>query len=100
MLGADLPTGVQISRIESPDIGPIGVGEGTFPSLRKTLSRLELDERLLFTEASDAAHAAFASADRADKSLAYLPSHRDLVEAMCAQGAASPSGNGLAGIGR
>jgi hypothetical protein len=49
----------------------------------------------------DAARVAFALADRsADKALAYLPSHRNLVEAMCAEGAASPTGTGLAGIGR
>jgi glycine/D-amino acid oxidase-like deaminating enzyme len=51
MLSADLPGGAQITLIESPDIGAIGVGEGTFPSIRKTLNRIGLDERLLFQEA-------------------------------------------------
>lgn len=51
MLGADLPGGIAITLIESPDIGAIGVGEGTFPSIRKTLARLDIDERLLFTQA-------------------------------------------------
>jgi tryptophan halogenase len=52
MLCTDLASGVEITLIEAPDIRAIGVGEGTFPSIRKTLSRLGIDERLLFTEAS------------------------------------------------
>ncbi|CAL4869775.1 Flavin-dependent tryptophan halogenase PrnA (plasmid) [Asticcacaulis sp. MM231] len=51
MLSSDRPGGVQLTVIEAPEIGPIGVGEGTFPSILKTLSRIGLDERLLFTEA-------------------------------------------------
>ncbi len=33
-----------ITLIESPDIPTIGVGEGTWPTMRKTLSKLEIDE--------------------------------------------------------
>jgi len=44
MLSAQLPGGVQITLIESDDIGIIGVGEGTFPSIRKTLKRIGVDE--------------------------------------------------------
>jgi len=51
-LSADLPGGVAITLVESEDIGIIGVGEGTFPSIRKTLSRIGLDESLLIKHAS------------------------------------------------
>ncbi len=37
--------------IESPDIPTIGVGEGTWPSLRTTLRRIGFDEVALFREA-------------------------------------------------
>lgn len=50
-LSADLPGGIDLTLIESPDIDPVGVGEGTFPSIVNTLSRIGLDERLLFQEA-------------------------------------------------
>jgi tryptophan 7-halogenase len=50
-LSADLPGGIELTLIESPDIDPIGVGEGTFPSIVNTLSRIGLDESLLFQEA-------------------------------------------------
>jgi len=51
MLSAERPGGVQLTVIESPDIGAIGVGEGTFPSILRTLGRIGLDESLLFREA-------------------------------------------------
>ncbi len=35
---------VEISLLESPDIGIIGVGEGTFPTIRDTLRYLGIDE--------------------------------------------------------
>lgn len=47
MLSADQPGGASITLVESEEIGIIGVGEGTFPSIRKTLARIELDEGLL-----------------------------------------------------
>lgn len=43
-LGADLPGGVAVRLVESSDIGILGVGEGTFPTIRKTLSRIGIDE--------------------------------------------------------
>lgn len=43
-LGAGVPGGVHITLVESPDIGIIGVGEGTFPSIRGTLAAIGLDE--------------------------------------------------------
>lgn len=44
MLGADRPGGIAITLVESHDIGILGVGEGTFPTIRKTLSRIGIDE--------------------------------------------------------
>ena len=44
MLGADRPGGIAITLVESQDIGILGVGEGTFPTIRKTLSRIGIDE--------------------------------------------------------
>lgn len=52
MLGARLPGGIRITLVESEDIGIIGVGEGTFPSIRKTLKRIELDESILIRDAN------------------------------------------------
>ncbi len=39
------PRSVQVHLVESPDIGLLGVGEATFPSIRGTLSAIGLDER-------------------------------------------------------
>jgi len=44
MLSADLPGGISITLVESDEIGIVGVGEGTFPVIRKTLDRIGLDE--------------------------------------------------------
>ncbi len=43
-LGADLAGGVDISLIESIEIGILGVGEGTFPTIRRTLATIGIDE--------------------------------------------------------
>ena len=43
-LGADLPGGAVIQLVESRDIGILGVGEGTFPTIRRTLSTIGIDE--------------------------------------------------------
>ena len=40
----DSPSGVQVVLVESPDIPTIGVGEGTWPSMRMTLQRIGLSE--------------------------------------------------------
>lgn len=47
MLGADLPGGASITLVESPEIGIIGVGEGTFPTIRRTLERIGVPEKEL-----------------------------------------------------
>jgi hypothetical protein len=36
--------GLQVTVIESPDVGPIGVGEGTWPTMRDTLRRIGVSE--------------------------------------------------------
>ncbi|MBV2150722.1 tryptophan 7-halogenase [Sphingobium sp. AS12] len=43
-LGADLPGGIAITLVESRDIGILGVGEGTFPTIRRTLQTIGIDE--------------------------------------------------------
>jgi hypothetical protein len=48
--GGDL----EITVVESPEVGPIGVGEGTWPSMRDTLRRIGLSETALFREADAA----------------------------------------------
>jgi hypothetical protein len=41
---------VQIRLVESADIGTIGVGEGTFPTIRRTLQRMGISETRLIRE--------------------------------------------------
>ncbi len=43
-LGAESSESVRITLVESKDIGIIGVGEGTFPSIRGTLAAIGIDE--------------------------------------------------------
>lgn len=43
-LGGDSPQALQITLIESPDLPAIGVGEGTWPTMRATLHRIGLSE--------------------------------------------------------
>lgn len=51
LLSAELATnGVRVTLIESPTIGTIGVGEGTWPSMRSTLERIGFSENTLFKE--------------------------------------------------
>ena len=51
MLGADTPGGVSITLVESDEIGILGVGEGTFPIIRKTMNRIGITESELVREA-------------------------------------------------
>lgn len=44
------PEKVQVTLIESPGIPPIGVGEGTWPSMRATLNKIGLSETELFRQ--------------------------------------------------
>lgn len=42
--------GISITLVESPEIGILGVGEGTFPTIRKTLKRIGVSEAKLIQE--------------------------------------------------
>src|SRR5215207_1289096 len=46
------PAGARITLIESADIGTIGVGEGTFPTIARTLALLGADEAQFMRESS------------------------------------------------
>ena len=43
-------SGLQITLIESPNIPPIGVGEGTWPTMRETLAKIGVSETDFFRE--------------------------------------------------
>jgi len=43
-LSADLPGGAQVTLVESAEIGVLGVGEGTTPTLRRTLATIGVGE--------------------------------------------------------
>ena len=40
------PGGLAVTLIESPNVPAIGVGEGTWPSMRDTLRRIGLSEKI------------------------------------------------------
>lgn len=61
-LGGDGPDALQITLIESPDVPSIGVGEGTWPTMRATLHRIGLSEVDLIRECD----AAFKQGSRFD----------------------------------
>lgn len=42
---ANLATGLKITLIESPDVSTIGVGEGTWPTMRNTLQTIGINEK-------------------------------------------------------
>lgn len=47
-------TGIQITLVESPDVNTIGVGEGTWPSMRNTLQTIGLSETEFIRECTAA----------------------------------------------
>lgn len=49
-LGGDAPGALQVTLIESPEVPVIGVGEGTWPTMRATLQRIGLSEADLVRE--------------------------------------------------
>jgi tryptophan halogenase len=51
-LATAAPDGVRITLVESADIGILGVGEGTFPSIQRTLRRIGIDENTFLKESS------------------------------------------------
>ena len=60
--GTGHPGAPTITVLESPDIGIIGVGEGTFPTIRQTLKNLGIEEALFMRES----HATFKQGIRFD----------------------------------
>lgn len=50
IIAASCPAHIHISLIESPDIHPIGVGEGTWPTMRATLETMGISETEFFRE--------------------------------------------------
>ena len=50
IIAAVSPAHVQVTLIESPDIQPIGVGEGTWPTMRSTLQLIGVSETDFFRE--------------------------------------------------
>ena len=44
--------GVKVSLIESPDISTVGVGEGTWPTMRQTLAKLGISETTFIQKCS------------------------------------------------
>ncbi|ESQ73645.1 tryptophan halogenase family protein [Asticcacaulis sp. AC402] len=52
VLGHGKPNSPEITLIESPEIGTIGVGEGSFATIRTTLQTLGLDEETFLREAT------------------------------------------------
>jgi tryptophan halogenase len=49
-IGAGDPASVKVTLVESKEIGIIGVGEGTFPSIRGTLAAIGIDEATFISE--------------------------------------------------
>ncbi|WP_044560521.1 tryptophan halogenase family protein [Azospirillum sp. B4] len=49
-LAAAQPGGARLTLVESADIGILGVGEGTFPSIQRTLRRIGIDESVFMRE--------------------------------------------------
>ncbi len=45
-----MSSGFSVTLVESPTVPPIGVGEGTWPTLRTTLSRIGVSETELFRQ--------------------------------------------------
>lgn len=50
IIAATSPAHVRVKLIESPDINPIGVGEGTWPTMRATLQSMGISETEFFRE--------------------------------------------------
>ena len=52
VLNTAAPESIRVELVESPNIGLLGVGEATFPSIRGTLAAIGLDERRFLVGAS------------------------------------------------
>ena len=51
-LGSINPDAIQVTLVESPDIPTIGVGEGTWPTMRRTLENIGVNESEFIRECS------------------------------------------------
>lgn len=71
---AGMPATLQIRLIESPDIPTIGVGEGSWPSMRQTLQKIGISESEFFRccDVSPKQGSLFRQWLRADESQFYL----------------------------
>ncbi|MDP5032313.1 tryptophan halogenase family protein [Paraglaciecola sp.] len=47
---ANSEQGIEVRLIESPDVNPVGVGEGTWPTMRGTLKKMGISETEFFRE--------------------------------------------------
>lgn len=47
---ANSEQGIEVRLIESPDVSPVGVGEGTWPTMRGTLKKMGISETDFFRE--------------------------------------------------
>ena len=50
VIAAEHGDGLDITLVESPDVPTIGVGEGTWPSMRETLRKMGVSESSFFTQ--------------------------------------------------
>ncbi len=50
VIAAGHPTALKVTLVESPDVAPIGVGEGTWPTMRDTLHKIKVSESDFFRE--------------------------------------------------
>ena len=57
------PDGLRIKLVESPDVSPVGVGEGTWPAMRDTLRKMGVSETDFIRECD----ASFKQASRFDR---------------------------------
>jgi tryptophan 7-halogenase len=65
-------SGLRITLLESPDVGPIGVGEGTWPTMRDTLRRIGVSETEFIRECD----ASFKQGSRFDQWVSGEPGDR------------------------
>jgi flavin-dependent dehydrogenase len=64
--------GLRVTLLESPDVAPVGVGEGTWPSMRDTLHRIGVSE----TDFVRACDASFKQGSRFDGWIDGIDDHR------------------------
>ncbi|MHB8530493.1 MAG: tryptophan halogenase family protein [Caulobacteraceae bacterium] len=73
--GARRPGGIKVTLIESSDIATVGVGEGTFPSIKKLLLALDVEEAVFMRACSAAFKQGFRFVDWATAPVGDAHSH-------------------------